>query len=159
MVPHPSSDDVSRRRLFSRVLAGVYAAIGGSLASVTGAAVLAPSFAAHTPRWLEAAAFDGLAEDGPTPITLRITRQDGYRTVIDRRVVYLSRDGAGVRALDSTCSHLGCRTRFDAESRRFLCPCHGGAYDVDGHVVAGPPPTPLRRLEARVEAGRVYVQV
>lgn len=159
MWSHAPSPDGRRRHLLVRTITAVYAAIGATLAYVLGGATLAPSFAAHTPRWLEAAPLDRLDGAAPTPVTLRIARQDGYRQVVDRRVVYLSRAGAGVRALDSTCSHLGCRTRYDAELRQFVCPCHGGAYDVDGRVVAGPPPAPLRRLETRLEGGRVYVRV
>ena len=154
--PHP---DRARRRVLVRIIVAVQSAIGAALAYVLGSTVLAPGFAAHIPRWLEAASLDGLDDGGPTPVTLRIARQDGYRQVVDRRVVYLSRDASGVRVLDSTCTHLGCRTRYDREARLFLCPCHGGAYDVDGHVVAGPPPAPLRRLNARVEDGRIFVQV
>jgi Rieske Fe-S protein len=156
--PAPTPDG-PRRQALVRLITTVHAAIGATLASVVGGAALAPSFTAHTPRWLDASALDGLDAGGPTTVTLRIPRQDGYRQVVDRRVVYLSRDGDGVRALDSTCSHLGCRTRFDAERRTFVCPCHGGAYDLDGRVVAGPPPAPLRRIETRVEAGRVLVRV
>ena len=154
--PHP---DRARRRILVRIIVTVQAAIGATLAYVLGTTALAPSFAAHTPRWLEAAPLDGLDDDGPTPVTLRIARQDGYRQVVDRRVVYLSRDASGVRVLDSTCTHLGCRTRYDREARQFRCPCHGGAYDVEGRVVAGPPPAPLRHLNARVEDGRIFVQV
>jgi Rieske Fe-S protein len=159
-VSHPAPQfDSSRRSVLVRVIVAVQAAMGAALAYVLGSAALAPSFAAHRSRWLEAAPLDGLDGDGPTPVTLRIARQDGYRQVVDRRVVYLSRDATGVRALDSTCTHLGCRTRYDPEVRQFVCPCHGGAYDVDGLVVAGPPPAPLRRLNARVEDGRVFVEV
>ena len=74
-------------------------------------------------------------------------------------MVYMRRDGDAVRVLDSTCTHLGCRTRYDADAKQFLCPCHGGAYDIEGAVVAGPPPAPLRHIEARVEDGHVVVQV
>ena len=158
-MPHSTPLPAARRDFLVRAILLVQAAIASTLAYVLGRAVLGPSFAAHTPRWLDAASLDGLSDDGPTPVTLRVARQDGYRQVVDRRVVYLSRDAAGVLALDSTCTHLGCRTRYDADARRFLCPCHGGAYDVDGRVVGGPPPAPLRRLEARVADGRVLVQV
>lgn len=149
-----------RRRFLVRAIVIVQAAIGGALTYIFGSVVLGRSFSAQEPTWLAAASLGDLKDGEPTPVTLRITRQDGYRQVVDRRVVYLSRDAAGgVRALDSTCTHLGCRTRYDDEAKQFVCPCHGGAYDTEGKVVAGPPPQPLRRLDARVEAGHVVVRV
>jgi Rieske Fe-S protein len=102
---------------------------------------------------------DDLNSKGPTPVTLRIIKQDGYRQVVERRVVYVQREGDAVRVLDSTCTHLGCRTRFDEDTNQFLCPCHGGVYDSEGGVLAGPPPAPLRRLDARIEDGNVVVRV
>jgi Rieske Fe-S protein len=155
----PSTGHPGRRRILIRGIVAVHAAIGAAVTFIVGGAVLGPGFAGRRVTWLRAAALDDLGADGPTPITLRIIKQDGYRQVVERRVVYVRRDGAEVRVLDSTCTHLGCRTRYDAESRQFLCPCHGGAYDVEGAVVAGPPPAPLRRLEARIEDGHVVVQV
>lgn len=149
-----------RRSFLVRAILAVQGAIGAVVASVVGGTILAPSFSAHRQSWLRAASVDDLHDGEPTPVTLRIIRQDGYRQVVDRKVVYLRRDGqGGVRALDSTCTHLGCRTRYDAASKQFVCPCHGGVYDMDGAVVAGPPPAPLRTIEARLERGNVVVQV
>jgi Rieske Fe-S protein len=75
-------------------------------------------------------------------------------------VVYLVRTGdQNVRALQSTCTHLGCRTSYDRKSKLILCPCHGGVFDVEGHVVSGPPPAPLPTLSTRIEDGQVLVQV
>lgn len=37
------------------------------------------------------------------------------------------------------CAHLGCPVRWFAESRLFMCPCHGGAYYEDGSRASGPP--------------------
>ena len=64
-----------------------------------------------------------------------------------------------VRALHSTCTHLGCRTAWDRRSKRILCPCHGGVFDMTGNVVDGPPPAPLPSLPTRIEDGQVLVQV
>jgi menaquinol-cytochrome c reductase iron-sulfur subunit len=150
----------ARRTFLSRVILTIQAAIGGAVAYVVGGAALAPSFFPGRQTWLRAAPVTELVEGEPTPVTVRIIKQDGYRQVVERRVVYLrrERDGAIV-ALDSTCTHLGCRTRYDTARRQFVCPCHGGVYDADGAVVAGPPPAPLMRIEARIDDGHVVVQV
>jgi menaquinol-cytochrome c reductase iron-sulfur subunit len=37
------------------------------------------------------------------------------------------------------CAHLGCPVRWFAESKLFMCPCHGGAYYEDGQRASGPP--------------------
>jgi Rieske Fe-S protein len=156
--PLPSGP-TGRRSFLARVVVAVHAAIGATITFVVGGAALAPSFAAPRRTWQRATAVSDLEEGTPTPVTLRLIRQDGYRQVVDRKVVYVQRDGARVRVLDSTCTHLGCRTRYDAASRRFLCPCHGGVYDVDGTVLDGPPPAPLRTMNARIDGADVVVQV
>ena len=37
------------------------------------------------------------------------------------------------------CAHLGCPVRWFAQSKLFLCPCHGGAYYANGARASGPP--------------------
>jgi menaquinol-cytochrome c reductase iron-sulfur subunit len=37
------------------------------------------------------------------------------------------------------CAHLGCPVRWFAQSRLFMCPCHGGVYYADGSRASGPP--------------------
>ena len=64
-----------------------------------------------------------------------------------------------IYALSTTCTHLGCRTSYDRRAKRIVCPCHGGVFDVQGNVVAGPPPVPLPTLTTRIEDGNVMVQV
>lgn len=150
---------MQRRTFVVRVIQSIHAVIGATLAFVVGGAVVAPSFTRRQSTWLPAADLAGLEEGTPKPIALRIARADGVTDVIDRRVVYLVRHGDEVRALDSTCTHLGCRTRFNAESKRIECPCHGGMYDATGQVIGGPPPSPLQTLPTRVEDDRVFVEV
>lgn len=134
--------------------------MGAVVAFVLGATTLAPSFSRRDETWLLAAALDALPDNQPVPVTLRVTRQDGYSQVVDRTVVYLVRTGdQDVRALHSTCTHLGCRTSYDRRVKRIVCPCHGGVFDVQGNVVAGPPPEPLPTLTTRIEDGNVMVQV
>ena len=154
-----SVESAGRRGFLVRLIQGTYAVIGATLAFVVGGAVIAPSFGRRESMWLHAGEADDLTEGTPVPITLRVARPDGPSEVVDRKIVYLVKIGSDVRALDSTCTHLGCRTRFNPESQQIECPCHGGVYDVTGTVISGPPPAPLRAMTTRIEAGKVMVQV
>ncbi|MGE0043977.1 MAG: ubiquinol-cytochrome c reductase iron-sulfur subunit, partial [Vicinamibacterales bacterium] len=132
-------ESMGRRGFFVRTIAAVHAAIGATLTFIVGGAVLAPSFSRREATWLPAADLNALRDNEPVSVTLRVTRQDGYAQVVDRKVVYLVRTGdGGVRALDSTCTHLGCRTSYDPASGRIKCPCHGGQFDTTGKVLDGP---------------------
>lgn len=46
-------------------------------------------------------------------------------------------------AFSATCTHLDCIVGFQKAENRLWCNCHGGAYDLTGRNVAGPPPKPL----------------
>ncbi|MBA2377702.1 MAG: Rieske 2Fe-2S domain-containing protein [Rubrobacter sp.] len=65
--------------------------------------------------------------------------------------------------LSNSCAHLGCPVRWivnaDGEGE-FLCPCHGGIYDINGNWYGGPPPRGMYRytqFEVR-ENGRLYIK-
>jgi Rieske Fe-S protein len=155
-VPQPDS---GRRRFLSRAITAIQAVIGGALAVVLGGAAAAPAFRTRQVNWWPATAVDDLPDDEPTPVTIRVTREDGYAQVVDRQVVFLVKRGSGVTALSSTCTHLGCRVSWDADSETLRCPCHGGVFDRTGAVKAGPPPAPLATIATRIEDDQVLVQL
>ena len=49
--------------------------------------------------------------------------------------------------LSQICTHAGCTIGFSQGPKEFVCPCHGGVYDLSGNVVSGPPPSPLARYQ------------
>lgn len=55
------------------------------------------------------------------------------------------------------CTHLGCPVRWFAESRLFMCPCHGGVFYENGKHASGPPPRELYQYKYKVENGRLLV--
>lgn len=71
--------------------------------------------------------------------------------------VYLVNNGNDTFALSPVCTHLGCLVNWSRHKKRFLCPCHGGQYDMDGNVVEGPPPSNLSRLPMRTENTDVLI--
>jgi len=87
---------------------------------------------------------------GPSGETINITRR--------------SRDGGAEDfiALSSTCPHLGCQVRWEAQNNRFFCPCHNGVFDPTGRATAGPPGEAgqsLPRYELKVENGLLMIGV
>ncbi len=70
-------------------------------------------------------------------------------------------DRAGeVSAYSAVCTHLGCIIQYAPMGQRaWLCPCHKGAYDAAGKVIAGPPPRGLTPLPVAVRDGRVFVKL
>jgi quinol---cytochrome c reductase iron-sulfur subunit, bacillus type len=77
--------------------------------------------------------------------------RDGWLTAWVEETVLVRKmaDGSFV-VFDPTCTHLGCAVSWSESAKQFQCPCHGGKYNADGIRVAGPPPKPLNRYEARV---------
>jgi Rieske Fe-S protein len=56
-----------------------------------------------------------------------------------------------LNVLSNSCAHLGCPVRWFPEKQLYLCPCHGGLYDINGGWVGGPPPRGMYRYtEAEV---------
>ena len=63
-------------------------------------------------------------------------------------------------AFSAVCTHAGCAVQYDQAAVQFVCPCHGGVYDArTGHVLQGPPPSPLQRIPLQVDSGQLRVDV
>ncbi len=72
---------------------------------------------------------------------------------------WLRRDGQQeFTAFSINCTHLGCPVRWVSGADLFMCPCHGGVYNQDGSVAAGPPPRPLTKYPTRIQNGQVEIQ-
>lgn len=78
-------------------------------------------------------------------VTLPETLAAGEAFVPPGRAVALYRDGEGVYAVSTICTHLGCVVKANAEG--FECPCHGSKFAHDGSVARGPAPRPLPWLK------------
>ena len=64
-----------------------------------------------------------------------------------------------ILALSSRCMHIGCPVRWTPAAQRFICPCHGGVYNIRGQVAGGPPVRPLDRFYTRLNTSSGLVEV
>jgi cytochrome b6-f complex iron-sulfur subunit len=70
----------------------------------------------------------------------------GSATVIPGRNILVEHDKRGIRVVSLVCTHLGCIVTREG-SAGYICPCHGTRFDVEGAVVQGPAPGPLRNFQ------------
>lgn len=109
-----------------------------------------------------------LPQSGPTGPT-RLNRGDlgkleskGFVIVPigGKRVIVFADAEDKLRALDAKCTHEGCTVQYVAGESVVWCACHNGRFDLDGRVLAGPPPRPLPQYRAqRDNEGNVIVAV
>ncbi|HWF86135.1 MAG TPA: ubiquinol-cytochrome c reductase iron-sulfur subunit [Vicinamibacterales bacterium] len=55
-------------------------------------------------------------------------------------------------ALTAICTHQTC-TITGFSSQTYVCPCHGSTFDVNGRVLGGPAPAPLRQYPTQFASG------
>jgi cytochrome b6-f complex iron-sulfur subunit len=82
----------------------------------------------------------------PTPtrkfrVAIPETLAPGEPFVPPGRSVVMFRDGEGVYAVSTICTHLGCIVK--TAPGVLDCPCHGSRFDLQGGVLRGPAPSPL----------------
>jgi Rieske Fe-S protein len=158
--PAPSPDPGGRRRALVLFVNAAITLIGGALTALLGAFALRPQRAQARERWVRASAMSDLHPNVPLPRVLSVSRVDGWYRERARETVFLVWDGDNtVHALSATCTHLGCQVGWDAQAKKFKCPCHGGVYDLTGKVLEGPPPRPLDAIEARLDTAADSVLV
>lgn len=61
-------------------------------------------------------------------------------------------------AVNPTCTHKGCTVAWKAEAKKFVCPCHGAEYGIDGKVQKEPATQPLKTYAAKIEGSSVVVR-
>lgn len=64
--------------------------------------------------------------------------------------VWLSNTDRGVTALYKVCTHLGCLYNWNNQENKFICPCHGSEFDIEGIYITGPALRSLDRFVVRL---------
>ncbi|MGI8800765.1 MAG: ubiquinol-cytochrome c reductase iron-sulfur subunit [Solirubrobacteraceae bacterium] len=145
-----------------------HAAGGIGMAAITIPALgfaIGPLFDKQQVRWETVGFPDDFPRDNYVPKVITVTPdtgEAGKTTVYVRaRNAVIDKDQANQYnqfiAISTRCAHLGCPVRWVPASERFICPCHGGVYDLQGARTGGPPVRPLDRFATRMMNGMVQI--
>ena len=94
----------------------------------------------------------------PTLLPVTVPVEIAGTTQDTQIAVYVARThDQSVEIMDIHCTHMGCPVGWSVGAKRFLCPCHGGAFTADGHQESGPPPRPLDRYQAIIANQEVWM--
>lgn len=137
--------------------------VGAGAAAILGAIGIGgfagPALSARKPRWVPVAPLTNLREGDVTAVPVQYDLQAGPYTEHAAAPVLVSRAGDEIQCFNASCPHLGCTVRWDGHSSQFRCACHGGTFDREGRVIAGPPPRGLDRYKHKIESGQLWVEV
>jgi menaquinol-cytochrome c reductase iron-sulfur subunit len=158
-------ETVTRRRFMTGTAhtAGAIAAASFTLPALGFA--IGPIFKSTPHRWETVGTVGQFSEDNYTPEVITLTPGIGEA---GKSTVYIRKFNPALDtdpydretpfiAISSRCAHVGCPVRWVDAAERFICPCHGGVYDLLGRRVGGPPVRPLDRFYTRVVGEDVQV--
>jgi Rieske Fe-S protein len=158
-------ETITRRRFMTATVhtAGAISAAAFTLPALGFA--IGPIFKTAPHRWETVGTVGYFPDNNYIPVVITLTPgigEAGKSTVYIRKFnpeIDTDRydQGTPYIAISSRCAHLGCPVRWVDAAERFICPCHGGVYDLLGRRVGGPPVRPLDRFYTRVVGE--YVQV
>jgi menaquinol-cytochrome c reductase iron-sulfur subunit len=158
-------ETVTRRRFMVVTANGAGAVAAASFALPALGFAIGPIFKSTPHHWETVGTVDQFPENNYVPVVVTLTPgigQAGKTTVYMRKrnpAIDTDRYDENTRyiAITSRCAHLGCPVRWVDAAERFICPCHGGVYNLLGVPVGGPPVRPLDRFYTRVIGEEVQV--
>jgi menaquinol-cytochrome c reductase iron-sulfur subunit len=149
----------STRRAFH--LAVVYvlgALIGLALAIPTILYLLVPPKTRKESGWIDAGDVSQLTSGIPVELSFQENRMDGWRLVTEKKTAWVVKEPDNkVVAFGPQCTHLGCAYHWEMQSGKFMCPCHGSYFSIEGKVLDGPAPRPLDRYMTKIENNRLQI--
>jgi menaquinol-cytochrome c reductase iron-sulfur subunit len=169
----------TRSKFLEASTLGIGAAIGGIVTVPVIGFAVAPAFVGQGYPEVDLGPLDNYPEGEWRIATFTSVPDDG---AVSRRTAFVRYNGLrdqvpSFTIISNRCAHLGCPTQpqgppgepTDVETSAlpvtltptqpsgFGCPCHGGAYDIEGNRTAGPPVRALDRYEYSIVNGSLVL--
>ncbi len=85
-----------------------------------------------------------------------LTKTGGTVKVNDE-IMLIRKSDTSFLAVKTICTHKGCDVELDGD--KFICPCHGSEYTIDGKVTQGPAKTDLKIFETMFDSEKGTVTI
>jgi menaquinol-cytochrome c reductase iron-sulfur subunit len=151
-----NNNKITRRKFLSYVVNGIGGLIAASVAVPLIGNFLSPAWKKSQKPTIPIARADQIPVGTPTYIRFEERVPDAWVITTESEGVWVyTKDGKDFILFDPHCTHLRCPYYWDAQSLTFVCPCHGGKFDINGNVIGGPPPRPLDRWQYAIQNGEI----
>ena len=158
-------ETITRRRFMTGSAHTAGAVAAGAFALPALGFAIGPIFKSTPHRWEPVGPESMFNESNYVPVVITLTPNIGEA---GKSTAYIRKHNPEIDtdpydqsekyiAISSRCAHLGCPVRWVDAAERFICPCHGGVYDLLGRRVGGPPVRPLDRFYTRVNGETVEI--
>ena len=150
------SKHISRRDFITMVTAGVGAFITAAVGLPAIAYLIEPALQSGSSKdaWVPLGKLDSFAVGKPALATFTRSKVNGWEKSVNSYGAFVLRKSeTEVVVLSNVCTHLSCRVNWESDKQQYVCPCHDAHFNIDGKVVAGPPPRPLDVYQTKVDNG------
>lgn len=159
MANESEQNTVNRRTFLRRAIFAIGGFMGGVIGLPAAIHTISPALKEEHQSWIEVGAIAGFQPNLPKKVDYVIYKKDGWIEEPSAKSCWVvKKSDSSFVIYDPRCTHLGCPFSWHADKNQFLCPCHTGIFDLEGNVVSGPPPRPLRRFASKVEGGKLLVR-
>jgi menaquinol-cytochrome c reductase iron-sulfur subunit len=153
-----TSTGTTRRVFHLAVIYVLGAMITLAMAIPTAIYLLIPPRARKQSDWIDAGDISQLKPGEPVELIFEQDRLDGWKLESEKRTAWVVKEADNkIVAFGPQCTHLACAYHWEGDANKFVCPCHGSEFSMDGKVLAGPAPRPLDRYLTKIENNRLQI--
>jgi menaquinol-cytochrome c reductase iron-sulfur subunit len=151
-------NDVTRRQFLKYAVVAGAGLVAAAIAVPVVTDFLSPSWKKNNTPTVPVARADSIPLGVPTFVRFEERVPDSWLVTTENQGLWIvTKDHQNFTIFDPHCTHLKCPFYWDDKQGIFVCPCHGGKFDMDGKVLGGPPPRPLDRWEYILNQGEIEV--
>lgn len=104
-----------------------------------------------------------LAKKLAVPLTKvpALSKVGGWATVklAGKEILFVRVDEKNIKGVDPKCTHQHCPVKYNKETTKLDCTCHGSSFDLSGKVLKGPATKNLKTYPTALKDGRIIIAI